>query len=447
MGAGGIATCESCGMVHDQNRIKEKIQEIKGVVRVDNSHMIDNWMKMGTSAASAGNNKEAYEYFTKVIEIDPENWRAIYEKGKAGAWQSTLSNLRISELYQGINMALEIINRSNMPEEELKDVKNEFAVALYRINNAITDLMSDNLSNYSDLYYSNLDQMRNTRQRHITNVSQLEDALTLISDFDDDLSKNNIIEIKKRMCEDLKEACDFTGYYTDYSQMDLRYFCFEPNEKQEFLNKYWDLVDEIREEEPDYRTNKLYYPNPFGPGYHSVDEIYMYWQREEAYRRARRENKRRERRIKKYWEEHSKEKQFFEQRLLEIKNEKVRIQSALFWFDNKTLEVQKEQEDKFSFISQELVALNAQISLLETEKGKLGLFAGKQKKEIQTQIDSLKANLPNIEEKVNRAKVAIKSDIDARLAQIDTDKKPYADRMNYLITEENKITTELTKDR
>lgn len=56
MGAGGIATCENCGLEYTQDRMKEKIQEIKGVVRVDNSHMIDNWMKMGTAAASAGNN-------------------------------------------------------------------------------------------------------------------------------------------------------------------------------------------------------------------------------------------------------------------------------------------------------------------------------------------------------------------------------------------------------
>lgn len=59
MGSGGIAVCDSCGMEHSPDRMKEKIQEVKGVVRVDNTHMVDNWMKMGTSAAQAGNNKEA----------------------------------------------------------------------------------------------------------------------------------------------------------------------------------------------------------------------------------------------------------------------------------------------------------------------------------------------------------------------------------------------------
>lgn len=77
-------------------------------MRVDNSHMTETRMKMGLTAAQAGNNKEAYDYFTKVVEIEPDNWRAIFEKGKAAAWQSTLANLRISEMYQGIQMTLEI---------------------------------------------------------------------------------------------------------------------------------------------------------------------------------------------------------------------------------------------------------------------------------------------------------------------------------------------------
>ena len=212
MGSGGIAVCDSCGMEHSPDRMKEKVQEIKGTVQVDNSHMIDSWMKMGKSASEAGNHKEAYDYFTKVVELDPQNWRAIFEKGKAGAWQSTLANLRTAEIYQGITMALEIVNSLDMPCDEVIGIKNEFAVALFNINNAITDLMEQNLFELDDKYFdSHWDQMWNTRQRHITNVSQLEDALTLIVDLEDDLSKSNVIEFKniKKAYEDKVVISDF----------------------------------------------------------------------------------------------------------------------------------------------------------------------------------------------------------------------------------------------
>lgn len=56
MGTGGTAVCDSCGIEYSTDRMKEKIQEIKGVVRVDNSHMVENYLKMAKSAIDAGNN-------------------------------------------------------------------------------------------------------------------------------------------------------------------------------------------------------------------------------------------------------------------------------------------------------------------------------------------------------------------------------------------------------
>ena len=131
MCSGGIAVCDNCGMEYRQDRIKEMIQEIRGVVQIDNSNMIDNWMKMGNSAANVGNYKEAYNYFTKVVEVDPQNWRAIFEKGEAAAYQSTPDNLRTEELRQGITTALDIIEGLNMPDDEVAKTKNYFANAVH----------------------------------------------------------------------------------------------------------------------------------------------------------------------------------------------------------------------------------------------------------------------------------------------------------------------------
>lgn len=314
MGSGGVAVCDSCGMEYSVDRIKEKVQEIKGTVHIDNSNMIENWMRMGLSAAQAGNQKEAYEYFSKVVEVDPENWRAIYEKGKAGAWQSTLANLRTSEIYQGILMALEIIGRSDLNEEDLISIKNEFAVALFSINNAITDLMDRNLSSLDDIYFdSHWNQMYDTRERHITNVTQLEDAMSLIADLDDDLSKRNVIQFKMRMCDDLRSACESIQYWTDYSQSSLDYFGYTSSEKKEYLNKYWKLVQEIRKVEPRYAINKAFYPDPFGPGLHTSDERYEYWKEIEENQLALEKEAAAKKRFEKYWREHADEKASLEQ--------------------------------------------------------------------------------------------------------------------------------------
>lgn len=97
MGAGGIAVCDSCGMEHSADRIKEKVQEIKGTVRVDNTHMVTTYLEMTATALEAENNEEAENYANKVIEVDPRSARAWFYKGKAAGWQTTGRNNRYPE--------------------------------------------------------------------------------------------------------------------------------------------------------------------------------------------------------------------------------------------------------------------------------------------------------------------------------------------------------------
>ena len=416
MGAGGIAVCDSCGMEHTKERMQEKVQEIKGVVRIDNSHMTDNWMKIGNAAAAAGNHKEAYEYYTKVVEIDPENWRAVYEKGKAGAWQSTLGNLRISEIYQGITLALEIIGRSNIPEDEKFGLKNEFAVALFDVNNAITDLMEENLSNMVDRYFhSDWDQMWETRQRYLTNVEQLDDALSLINDLDDDLSKANVLEFKKRMCLDLKNACESIWYWNDYSESSSDYFGFSVAEKQEYIDKFWNIVDDIRVVESDYATTKYSQPDPFSPGfeYDRADRIYDYWKKQDDARLLKKNREAEEKRFAEYWITHQEEKA-----MLETEAQALSQQIS---------ELHAEATKTPDYI--EKANIEERIRKLETEKNALSIFKGKEKKVLQEQIDALKEELNSIAERVQQEDNSIK----ARIV-------PFANR-------QKAIHTELTKPR
>lgn len=97
MGAGGIAVCDSCGMEYSADRMKEKVQEIKGTVRVDNTHMVTTYLEMTATALEAGNNEEAENYANKVIEIEPRSARAWFYKGKAAGWQTTGRNNRYPE--------------------------------------------------------------------------------------------------------------------------------------------------------------------------------------------------------------------------------------------------------------------------------------------------------------------------------------------------------------
>ena len=73
MGTGGVAVCDSCGMEHSKDRMQEKVQEIKGTVEVSNIASIDSLLKRGHLELENSQWDDAYDYFNKVLDVDPEN--------------------------------------------------------------------------------------------------------------------------------------------------------------------------------------------------------------------------------------------------------------------------------------------------------------------------------------------------------------------------------------
>ena len=100
----GMYICQHCGTKYSPEDAKKMMVEVKGTVdvsgstvKVDNSALIENYYKMAESAYDSSNQKEAESYCNKIIETEPENYKAWLLKGKAAGWQSTLGNLRLEE--------------------------------------------------------------------------------------------------------------------------------------------------------------------------------------------------------------------------------------------------------------------------------------------------------------------------------------------------------------
>lgn len=448
--AGGIAVCDSCGMEHSQDRMREKIQEIKGVVRIDNTHMIDSWMKLGTSAAQAGNYKEAYEYFKKVIEVDPENWRAIHEKGKAAAWQFAADKIRTAEIHQGSLLALEIIERSDMSEEEIVRIRNEFTMAEFEVSNAITDSIHEKiekLEKSDDLRLDiHKDQMERMINRFIENVSQLEEALSFISEYEDEVSKGNVIKIKKRMCKDIREACEPIRCWENKSKDDWAYLGISQAGKEEYLELYWKLADAIRETEPEYATDEWSCPDPFEPGLHFRSECYSFWQKFEAEHQEMKEREARKKRFDAYWAEHIEDRQNYEARIAEIDSELKRLGEQIGQYDSRIYEIEAELPSEVPAVK-ELEEIKRQQNELEEEKSKLGSLAYRQKKNLQEQIAMLQRQVENLEENIRCQQKSMVEDAAARISVVKTERQPFEDKMNELEKEKARVNEELTRER
>jgi hypothetical protein len=132
-------------MAHSKDRMQEKIQEIKGTVRVDNSHMVDNYIGMATHALESGNNAEAEGYCNKIIEIDPGQYQAWLCKGQAAGWQSTLGNLRVAEAANCFSTAIR-----NAPDEELSVVRERVISQITAISVAIVRLRANRFASWPE---------------------------------------------------------------------------------------------------------------------------------------------------------------------------------------------------------------------------------------------------------------------------------------------------------
>lgn len=65
----------------------------------------DNLIKLAEAAEEADNHEEAYAYFTRVLEADPDNVQAWFGKGVNAGWLSTLNRPRYEEMFSAIKRA------------------------------------------------------------------------------------------------------------------------------------------------------------------------------------------------------------------------------------------------------------------------------------------------------------------------------------------------------
>jgi tetratricopeptide (TPR) repeat protein len=67
---------------------------------------VTNLLGMARTAALAGNNAEAMEYYNRVLEVDPRCSEAWLGKGKAAGWASTLAVFRMPEVQVAFTNAI-----------------------------------------------------------------------------------------------------------------------------------------------------------------------------------------------------------------------------------------------------------------------------------------------------------------------------------------------------
>lgn len=475
MGAGGIATCESCGMEHSPDRMKEKVQEVKGTVRVDNSHMIENYLEMAQSAKDAGNNSEAESYCNKIIEIEPTNYKAWMLKGEAAAWQSSLQNSRVDE---GVAAFIKAIN--NAPEDEKEEFVEEAKEQIKSLSVAMISLRADRFAKWPDEeesagFISDLTSILGTVVSFLTQTGIMIPVSEIMAPVANQINQSvvkayqNVIlpEYKSDRYpwpddDDFRKYIDRLGYCTALVEKAIG-ICDDDDEED--IQRYENLIFLHKE-----AINSCSYDSQYAdldeqwkvniylgkPGLHPVPrENRVYFKNlslnETAVATRRRLISQYEGKIKDiktakaaeeahkrydaYWADHTEEKAALEAERKDL-NSQISVLTA-------------SQNDQVAVLNKEIADipgkaeidnLKERIKTLSDKRSTLGLFKGKEKKAIQEQIDQAYAEKKCVEDRMDAAKKEIESKIASVKADFQKKISPFQNRVNT-------ISYELTKAR
>lgn len=470
MGAGGIAVCDSCGMEYSIDRMKEKVQEIRGTIRVDNSHMIKNYLELANNAYNANNNVEAESYCNKIIEIDSANSEAWLLKGKSCGWQSTSENPRIAESVSAFVKAIkncsnderrgEFIQES---EEQLKnlsiamislradrfvkwpdkeetsgylvdvqsiiDIIMDFAAQVgetippeeimlpiaTKINQSVVQSFRETVypEYKSDDYpYPDKKDFRTFIER-IGYCTTLVNAAIKLYGVDDEESMayyENLLSLENYAVN----ACAYDSQYHNYRQDSMPNLAVEMQVKNGCIpdinnSRYWFVAESLPDEAK--KTRKQLMKD--------------YQEKIDLIRTAKAEKENAERKEKERIEEEAQKR--FDAYWNEHQIEKASLESEQKDLDKK-ISALKQEMDNFPLLS-EKVRTQKHIDELVAKKNTLRLFRAKEKKSLQEKIDMENAELKKISNEIEIARSGMK------------------EKMNELLMRYSEIEDELTMAR
>ena len=451
----GVFVCQTCGCKYSVEEAKkmmvECVVQVEGTVKVDNSDKEATYKDMAINAYNAGNTKEAYQYFLKVLEINPTDYQSIFYKGMCQGWETTLARPRIGEAVAAYQQSVPYI-----PTEISQKIKEVFIVDLTRLMAAWFDKVQERYLDVTDFYQSNSDIIYNYREVGSKVITYIESYMDVVIKSE---SASLIESVGELYCSACEAVCRYAQIWTNYSQDDLIYSGLSAQDKQPYLRVYDNMIFEVRKYNPSFKKPTSEYSvidRLDAKAFNSLDATKINYQkcldadrainqRVQRYKDEIVQQKKKER-IDQYWSEHMAEKQQYETRLTSIDAELRTLTSQDTPFIARIEEIKKDLSQRLPAESQ-LAELKKQQNDLAAEKSKLGLFAGKQKKALQVQIDSLQTQIESVDVAIKRQKKSVQDDVAARVAAIESERQPLFDRINMLKNEKSHIETELTKDR
>ena len=480
----GMFVCNGCGTKYTAEEARSLMREVEGDVPVStgapvvgapmgnpNQAQIDNLLLLATNAYDASNLSEAENYCNRAIELDSTCYKAWFLKARAMGWASSIANDRTKESAHSFCKAIDFA-----PEEEKEDIQRQ----------AIEELKTLGLAGISQRkkLFAESPTKKNLDGFTTERTILLESLLTLLKHgYKVEEPKDYYAQIAKMMNEAAvaafnmaraawgelqypnKESWDtYIGWLSNIEELLQIAIDASEDDDEEDITRYKNMIIVLEEPYDAWSYKRVW--NSYSGSYQYVKEYHLAdsainsrkaqvakikktiaalemkiaaekMQKEMEAKAAKAE------RIKAYWEAHAEEKAALDAEMSSLK-EKVRNIDI----EMKGLEAEIKAATPSGPVpaEDETAKLNLQIKELESRRAKLGMFAGKEKKQIGEEIAALYGRIDSLKAKIEEEKKARKKEADKEIA-------PLKSKYDELRVEHDKATkrisaikAELTKD-
>ena len=506
---GGFFICHGCGTKYSLEEAKSMMREVEGepepfvggspVVTMPvgnpNQQQIDNILLLASNAYAASNNEETEKYCNRAIELDAGCYKAWLLKGKAIGWSSKIDNNRVAEAAHSFKQAVDFA-----PDDEKEDVRTEATEELKRLGLACISLRQQRFSQWPDSqelagFVSDIEPLVNglsvllSTGAEVAQLSAVDailgslgkaptigmitvkmkaetagvpkeffsqiavmmtkaatDAFSKVKSEFNGSSRPMRNEFSKALdqadnCRSLldmaitasggKEDADINRYETLISIVN---FTIDMTAYSDYSSSYrsWMLTDEAKKSRRKWVSD---YRNKISETKKEIEE-----QKKAEAKKAEEEK---QARIQAYWEAHADEKAALEAEKKQQENKVTKLKSDI---DSVETQIAAETPTGNVPSEDETSNLKNQIKKLENRRANLGMFSGKEKKQIGEEIASLNGRIDSLKPKIEEEKKARQAETDQKLAPLKArmdDLKAELDKAKKRISA---IEAEFTKD-
>ena len=482
----GMFVCMGCGTKYSAEEARSMMREVEGEAPVStgspvvgvpagnpNQQQIDNLLILAANAKEAGNNQETESYCNQVIALDATAYKAWLLKGKAIGWSTTLGNNRMEEAAHSFCKAIDFA-----PEDEKEEVKTQALEEIKNLGLACISLRKQNFGNNPS--ESNLTGFKNDRaillkalmvllsHGHIVGMpegysNQIATmmneagvaALTTVraawnkidhashSDWNTYLDWCSNIEQLFREAIDASEEDDESDIVR---YKNLAIVIEEPIDTCSWKREWVSYASEYRWFRDYSLTDaaKNLRKSRAKEARDKAAELERKAKDKQA-AEAKKAEEEKKARIKAYWDAHADEKAALDTEKKQLSEKKSTLDAKIAELD-KSINACKAVEKAKVPSEEETDKLNAQIKELEDRKAKLGMFAGKEKKQIGEEIASLQGRIESLKEKIAAEKKVKSEEVQKKIAPIQKEREELDAERTKVTKRIAAIDAELTKD-